>query len=149
MRREAWVARGEKRGVISEELRTSSSGCDDRSRPAPPGILPTKLYCKNANVDSENTARLGELPGAAVTFRAIDQFKGEYTSDAQQKLREMIEKKAAAQAHGWWVVGSGVWGVVGEAERERRCPPPTLHTHQRTSALCPAASRRVALWSDP
>ena len=28
------------------------------------GIMPTKLYCKNANVDAENSAHLAKLPGA-------------------------------------------------------------------------------------
>jgi len=39
------------------------------------GILPTKLYCKNLNVDAENAARLAELPGAATSFAATDLFK--------------------------------------------------------------------------
>ena len=60
------------------------------------GILPTKLYCTNVNVDAENSSRLAALPGQAVTFRSTDTFRGECTADAQQKLRDLVEKKAVA-----------------------------------------------------
>ena len=36
------------------------------------GIIPTKLYCHNSDVDAENNRRLGELSGAPATFRAKD-----------------------------------------------------------------------------
>ncbi|EOD20460.1 hypothetical protein EMIHUDRAFT_208320 [Emiliania huxleyi CCMP1516] len=61
------------------------------------GILPTKLYCKNLNVDAENAARLAELPGAATSFAATDLFKGEYPADAKKRLSELVEKKAVSR----------------------------------------------------
>ncbi len=36
------------------------------------GIVPTKLYCKNANVDAENTEELQKLPGHMVQLRALN-----------------------------------------------------------------------------
>lgn len=35
------------------------------------GIVPTKLYCKNANVDAENSEELQKLPGQLVQLRAM------------------------------------------------------------------------------
>jgi ATP-dependent DNA helicase PIF1 len=36
------------------------------------GIVPTKLYCKNANVDAENSEELQKLPGRVVQLRALN-----------------------------------------------------------------------------
>ena len=63
-------------------------------RPPSDGIMPTKLYCKNANVDEENTAHLVALAGQAVTFPANDTFKGVPDADGQKRLLELVEKKA-------------------------------------------------------
>ena len=52
------------------------AACHVESKPLPrDGIMPTKLYCKNANVDAENSAHLAKLPGAPVRLPATDTFK--------------------------------------------------------------------------
>ena len=62
------------------------------------GILPTKLYCTNANVDAENAARLAALPGESVSFHAGDVFRGggggSSSSSDNKKLMELAERKA-------------------------------------------------------
>ncbi len=39
------------------------------------GILPTKLYCTNKDVDSENKNKLAELPGTPVAMTAADSWR--------------------------------------------------------------------------
>jgi ATP-dependent DNA helicase PIF1 len=58
-------------GRLSAETNAVLSQC---SRPlhVTNGIVPTKLYCKNANVDAENTEELQKLPGRLVQLRSID-----------------------------------------------------------------------------
>ena len=69
--------------------------CHVSAKPLPDdGILPTKLYCKNAAVDEENQRHLDALPGEVATFVGMDMFKGEPGADARAKLVEMVEKKA-------------------------------------------------------
>ena len=70
--------------------------CHVSAKPLPhDGILPTKLYCKNAAVDEENQRHLDALPGEVATFAATDQFKGgDPGADARAKLLDMVEKKA-------------------------------------------------------
>lgn len=63
-------------GVASKEFMTLLDGCLV-SKKAPPGdgIIPTKLYSVNKEVDAENTARLAELPGQSVTLTAEDRWR--------------------------------------------------------------------------
>ena len=85
-------------GQCTPEATAALAACHVDSK-APPrdGILPTKLYCKNANVDAENAAHLQALPGEARTFTAIDQFKGDAAGDVRTRLLELVEKKAVGQ----------------------------------------------------
>lgn len=83
-------------GLCSDATTAALAACHVDVKPPPQdGILPSKLYCKNANVDAENDARLAALAGEEYAFPAIDQFKGDVTSDARQKLLEMVDKKAS------------------------------------------------------
>jgi len=85
-------------GVCTPETTAELAACHIGVKPQPDdGILPTKLYCKNLNVDAENAARLAELPGAATSFAATDLFKGEYPADAKKRLSELVEKKAVSR----------------------------------------------------
>lgn len=71
-----------------------------RVKPPPSdGICPTKLYSTNRNVDEENLARLGDLPGQLHTFTAADEFKGAASSDSksQKALRDLCDKKHPTQ----------------------------------------------------
>ena len=63
-------------GRCSEATSAALAACHVESKPLPrDGIMPTKLYCKNANVDAENSAHLAKLPGAPVRLPATDTFK--------------------------------------------------------------------------
>jgi hypothetical protein len=63
------------------------------------GILPTKLYCTNKDVNWENDQRLRELPGVYTYFEATDKIFREpdtapqYMYKAKQSLKEMADKK--------------------------------------------------------
>ena len=64
-------------GNSTAAIRQSLDRCNVRVKPPPSdGICPTKLYSTNRNVDEENLARLGDLPGQLHTFTAADEFKG-------------------------------------------------------------------------
>jgi ATP-dependent DNA helicase PIF1 len=70
--------------------------CHISVKPLPTdGIDPTKLYCTNANVDAENAAKLGALPGLMQECAAKDVFRGtaEHSAGSKTKLREMMAKK--------------------------------------------------------
>ncbi|KAL7513973.1 hypothetical protein ACHAXN_012495 [Cyclotella atomus] len=43
------------------------------------GIVPTKLYCTNRNVDAENDRNLAALKGREMVYTASDVFNGSYT----------------------------------------------------------------------
>jgi len=67
------------------------------------GIVPTKLYCKNANVDAENIEELQKLPGRLVQLRAIDN-KPDHMRNADQNqfwksclAAPMLQLKEGAQ----------------------------------------------------
>ena len=63
-------------GRCSEATTAALAACHVDSKPLPrDGIMPTKLYCKNANVDAENSAHLAKLPGVPVRLPATDTFK--------------------------------------------------------------------------
>ena len=82
-------------GLCSQETSAALAACHVDVKPPPhDGVLPTKLYCKNANVDAENSAHLANLPGQARSFPASDTFKGEYPVDVCKRLLELVEKKA-------------------------------------------------------
>ena len=71
--------------------RVSSATCAlfrSLSRPLPPnaeGVLPTRLYSVNANVDAENAGELAKLPGESVTFEAHERGDDAGALDALRK----------------------------------------------------------------
>mmetsp|Transcript_59082 Transcript_59082/g.125517 ORF Transcript_59082/g.125517 Transcript_59082/m.125517 type:complete len:595 (+) Transcript_59082:402-2186(+) len=69
------------------------------SRKAPPadGIVPTKLYCTNRNVDEENDRKLKQLPGIERAFRATDEFKGAYTNEVRRNISQTMDKKVPSE----------------------------------------------------
>ena len=80
-------------GVASPRTLDVLASCHvDRKPRVADGILPTKLYCTNANVDEENASRLKALPGESVTFRAGDNLRG---GSADAKLMELAERKVS------------------------------------------------------
>lgn len=63
-------------GVLSRGFQERLLACQVNRKPLPTGgIIPTKLYAINAQVDKENTERLNELPGEVITISAVDQWK--------------------------------------------------------------------------
>ena len=52
-------------------------------------ILPTKLYCTNANVDQENLAQLAALPGPQYDLAAIDNWQSQPSNaDQRQQVQQ-------------------------------------------------------------
>ncbi|AHA55280.1 hypothetical protein EhV156_00184 [Emiliania huxleyi virus 156] len=62
-------------------------------QPPSDGIMPTKLYCTNRDVDRENAYFLEKLDGDLRTFKAVDVFNSSTPSGAESKLVEMLNKK--------------------------------------------------------
>ncbi|OLP99167.1 ATP-dependent DNA helicase PIF1 [Symbiodinium microadriaticum] len=83
-------------GHVSDEAREMLAKCHVGVKSQPKdGILPTKLYCLNKNVDAENAARLRQLPGAPQILRAHD-LCPRNTTPAQMAL---LDKKVPAELH--------------------------------------------------
>lgn len=84
-----------RRGDFSSKTKSALAECQINAKGVPKdGIIPTKLYCRNRDVDAENSQRLAELSGG-VKFDASDRFEG--GSGTQQKfLRGMMDKKVDA-----------------------------------------------------
>lgn len=83
-------------GVCTADVSSALARCHVDVKPAPDdGIVPTKLYCTNANVDEENLLRLKALPGPkAVESRAIDNWITE--AENPKSVMSMADKKAPA-----------------------------------------------------
>jgi ATP-dependent DNA helicase PIF1 len=58
-------------GRLGPEAQSVLSQCT-RALHVSSGIVPTKLYCKNVNVDAENSEELQKLPGQLVKLRAVN-----------------------------------------------------------------------------
>jgi ATP-dependent DNA helicase PIF1 len=81
-------------GRLSDASRLALAACDSSLKPKPnDGILPTKLYCTNANVDKENERRLGALDGTAAVFEACDDFEAQGTN-----CKHCYDKKALIES---------------------------------------------------
>mmetsp|Transcript_1684 Transcript_1684/g.2330 ORF Transcript_1684/g.2330 Transcript_1684/m.2330 type:complete len:259 (-) Transcript_1684:114-890(-) len=85
-------------GICSPQTTAVLAACHKSLKRVPnDGILPTKLYCTNANVDEENLMQLAALPGQQQDFSGIDMWQSE-PSDADQRKQvlSMMEKKCPA-----------------------------------------------------
>jgi len=82
-------------GVCTPATEAALAAChvSRKARPTD-GILPTRLYCKNANVDAENATQLGKLPGEEAAFMAKDVPKGTYDDATLAGLTQALDKKA-------------------------------------------------------
>ena len=81
-----------RQGEFSEETASRLRSCHVSSKPLPKdGIMPTKLYCTNANVDGENARQLDRLRGPVVRTVAHDDWQGASPDD---RARAACEKKA-------------------------------------------------------
>lgn len=94
-------------GVASREFMTMLDGCLMSKKPSPDdGIIPTKLYSINKEVDAENTVRLAELPGEVVTLKAEDSWRMKptkasmrpfFTTAMNNLIPEEVQLKVGAQ----------------------------------------------------
>jgi hypothetical protein len=85
-------------GGCPEETMTALRGCvvGVKSQPTD-GILATRLYCTNRDVDAENNARLAGLKGGACVFNAEDSFDDSISEWQREKLSEVMDKKVAGR----------------------------------------------------
>merc|ERR1740129_389 len=85
-------------GVVSPESEQLFRVCcvDVKAVPTD-GIVPTRLYCLNVDVDRENSARLAQLPGQATVLRARDHFKGIRDPRLRQQFSTVLDKKVSSQ----------------------------------------------------
>jgi ATP-dependent DNA helicase PIF1 len=85
-------------GRCSEATLRTVAGCNINRKPQPSdGILPTRLYCTNRDVDAENETRLRQLDGDERSFSAKDAFDGARQSYQQEKLRALMEKRVVGR----------------------------------------------------
>lgn len=74
------------------------NSCLVAKKPLPTdGIIPTRLYCTNRDVDTENNQRLDDIPGEAVQVMAVDSFTEDtlvhYSTAAKRNgLIEVLDK---------------------------------------------------------
>ena len=86
-----------RRGRISRESLGRLNECTVGRKERPTdGIIPTKLFCYNAEADNENSKKLAELPGPVISIIAIDAWKVEPKAiAAQQSMVDSMSKIAA------------------------------------------------------
>lgn len=85
-------------GLCPSHISDTLEACHVSRKPVPSdGIVPTKLYCTNKNVDEENNRKLNQLGGAVRLFRADDKFKGNYNRQTQTNITKMMDKKIPAE----------------------------------------------------
>ena len=83
-----------RKGCCSPAISSELSLCHVDVKPMPlDGIIPTKLYCTNKDVDEENTTFLSILPGNLVEFRAVDNWKTSCSSDKKKQIEADMERK--------------------------------------------------------
>jgi len=81
-------------GVVSPAAQSKLAECHvDRKAPPTDGILATKLYCLNRNVDAENNAQLERLSGEYRVFHARESFRGCRNQRDRHMLQEVMERK--------------------------------------------------------
>jgi ATP-dependent DNA helicase PIF1 len=91
------ILRQLREGRCSSEVETLLATCHASiKKGSTDGIVPTKLYCTNKNVDTDNRRHLEQLPGTMRSYPSTDRFKGVYSSQVQSNLRKMMNKKAPA-----------------------------------------------------
>jgi ATP-dependent DNA helicase PIF1 len=85
-----------RRGRLSVASSATLASCHVAKKPLPrDGIAPTRLYCTNRDVDSENAAHLAALPGGEEVFVSGQSWKRAPVDAAGEKaFAEAMEKKA-------------------------------------------------------
>jgi len=71
---------------------------DDVAHPVPDdGIVPTRIYTHNRDVDRENKLRLDELGGDEVPIQAVDEWRESLPFDAPPSTRQGMKRAIAAE----------------------------------------------------
>jgi len=84
-------------GICSASTAHELAACSTATKPQPTdGIPPTRLYCMNRNVDSENDARLNELSGDVEEIKAVDTWKETCKDRHTKQMLDLMEKQAPA-----------------------------------------------------
>lgn len=87
-----------RRGLCTQQSTEALRACKVEQKPMPTdGIVPTKLYCLNKNVDEENQKELSKLKGAMHVLEAKDRF---VRPPARQENEEFIIKKMEQKTAG-------------------------------------------------
>eukprot|EP00531_Pseudo-nitzschia_arenysensis_P015455 CAMPEP_0116147400 /NCGR_PEP_ID=MMETSP0329-20121206/17734_1 /TAXON_ID=697910 /ORGANISM="Pseudo-nitzschia arenysensis, Strain B593" /LENGTH=352 /DNA_ID=CAMNT_0003643325 /DNA_START=196 /DNA_END=1250 /DNA_ORIENTATION=+ len=83
-------------GICSKRTEELLATCHvSRKKPSFDGIIPTKLYCTNKNVDSENERQLEELPGIAHIFHSQDSLNRPRSDKALMNLQRLMDKRVS------------------------------------------------------
>src|SRR6056300_1168087 len=61
------------------------------------GIVPTRIYTHNRDVDSENEARLAELDGELISFKAIDKWREEMPKETLATIKKGMKVSVGAE----------------------------------------------------
>ena len=61
------------------------------------GIMPTRIYTHNRDVDSENEARLAELEGELTSFQAIDEWRETMPTGTLASIKKGMKTSVAAE----------------------------------------------------
>lgn len=84
-------------GICSPSAAMALKKCCVENKPLPlDGIIPTRLYCVNKDVDAENAVRLKQLNGDVREINAVDVWQENCPHAAREKLLDLMEKKAPA-----------------------------------------------------
>ena len=84
-------------GVCSPQTTALLARCHTSVKPVPAdGIVPTKLYCINYDVDGENATQLAALPGALHALPAADVWQSEPSEGSRQAVLGVMDKKCPA-----------------------------------------------------
>lgn len=61
------------------------------------GIVPTRIYTHNRDVDSENEARLAELEGELTSFKAIDEWREAMPTGTLASIKKSMKASVSAE----------------------------------------------------
>jgi ATP-dependent DNA helicase PIF1 len=91
------ILRKLREGKCSNDIETILATCHvSMKKKSTDGIISTKLYCTNKNVDAENNNELKKLKGESQSYVSIDEFKGRYAHHVNTSLRQSMDKKVPA-----------------------------------------------------
>ena len=139
-----------RRGVCSDEAAAILRNCHVTVKALPrDGIIPTKLYCTNRNVDLENTTMLQALQAPQHDFKCIDTWMGTVPRAtrasllglAAQRIPEVLSLRVGAQV--MYTRNANACGLVNGSRGVV-----TGFAHHQTGQLCPVVQFDAGLTID-